>query len=117
MQRKIMPYHQSLQKACEALQQAAPAKFVTLMQHGTMSVEYYSPAEVDMQAPHKQDELYVIAKGSGTFFRNGERVSFAAGDVLFVPAGMEHRFENFTEGFATWVIFYGLDGGEQENNR
>jgi hypothetical protein len=32
--------------------------------------------------------------------------------VLFVPAGHEHRFEDFTPDFATWVIFYGPDGGE-----
>ena len=31
---------------------------------------------------------------------------------MFVPAGVEHRFENFTEDFKTWVIFYGGDGGE-----
>ena len=82
------------------------------MQHGTMSVEYFSPDKVDNQQPHKQDELYVIDSGSGTFFRNGERIQFNKGDVLFVPAGMEHRFENFTEDFATWVIFYGKEGGE-----
>ena len=32
--------------------------------------------------------------------------------LLFVKAGHEHRFENFTDDFATWVIFYGPDGGE-----
>lgn len=80
-----------------------------------MSVEYYAPEKVDQQTPHKQDELYVVASGSGTFFRDGERVSIAKGDVLFVPAGMEHRFENFTHDFATWVIFYGPDGGETKH--
>ncbi|CAN5253144.1 hypothetical protein BH11BAC6_BH11BAC6_05790 [soil metagenome] len=59
-----------------------------------------------------QDEIYIIASGSGMFFRNGERIRFNKGDVLFVPAGMDHRFENFTEDFATWVIFYGKKGGE-----
>jgi len=32
--------------------------------------------------------------------------------MLFVPAGVEHRFENFSDDFATWVIFYGPEGGE-----
>jgi hypothetical protein len=27
--------------------------------------------------------------------------------VLFVPAGMIHHFEKFSDDFATWVIFYG----------
>ena len=39
-------------------------------------------------------------------------MSFKENDVLFVPAGIEHRFENFTDDFATWVIFYGEKGGE-----
>ncbi len=77
-----------------------------------MSVELYRPQVVDPQTPHLQDELYVVVAGSGVFFRAGERVSFVAGDVIFVPAGMEHRFESFTPDFETWVIFYGPQGGE-----
>jgi hypothetical protein len=26
---------------------------------------------------------------------------------------VEHRFEDFSDGLAIWVIFYGPDGGEQ----
>jgi mannose-6-phosphate isomerase-like protein (cupin superfamily) len=86
--------------------------FMKQMDHGTMSVEYYKPANVDLQTPHKQDELYVIASGRGDFNKAGEIISFETGDILFVPAGMEHRFENYSEDFATWVIFYGPIGGE-----
>jgi len=77
-----------------------------------MSVEIYRPVNTDTQTPHLQDELYVIISGSGEFFNNGERSAIRQGDVLFVPAGVEHRFENFTNDFATWVIFYGPNGGE-----
>ena len=87
--------------------------FVTGMQHGTMSVELYRPDRIDLQTPHRQDELYVVVSGSGTFFVAGERMTFQTGDLLFVPAGAEHRFEDFTEDFATWVIFYGPEGGER----
>ena len=38
--------------------------------------------------------------------------SVPAGEALFVPAGVEHRFEDFTPDFATWVFFYGPEGGE-----
>lgn len=51
----------------------------------------------------------MIAKGSGTFIKDKEKILFTTGDVLFVPAKIEHRFENFTDDFATWVIFYGED--------
>jgi mannose-6-phosphate isomerase-like protein (cupin superfamily) len=101
----------TLKEAAQALQQSGQ-EFVQLLQHGTMKVEWYAPKEKDKQYPHLQDELYLVAAGSGTFFNNGIRHPFQAGDVLFVPAGHEHHFEDFTPDFATWVIFYGPNGGE-----
>ena len=108
-----MSYRAGLQEALQQLQQEGGKPFTTVLQHGSMSVEYYKPEGEDLQTPHRQDELYVVASGTGTFYRNGERCTFGPGDVLFVPAGMEHRFENFSPDFATWVIFYGPDGGER----
>lgn len=83
-----------------------------VLAHGGMLARFYAPREVDEQTPHTRDELYVVARGSGTFVNGGERHPFGEGDVLFVPAGAEHRFEDFTEDFATWVVFYGPEGGE-----
>jgi mannose-6-phosphate isomerase-like protein (cupin superfamily) len=91
---------------------AAGKAFGIVMGHGSMTVEYYAPKGVDPQKPHIQDELYIIASGSGTFFKAGERRPFGVGDVIFVEAGLEHRFEDFTDDFATWVVFYGPKGGE-----
>jgi mannose-6-phosphate isomerase-like protein (cupin superfamily) len=73
---------------------------------------FYAPRDKDKQYPHLQDELYLVASGSGTFYNKGSRHPFQAGDVLFVAAGHEHRFEDFTPDFATLVIFYGPEGGE-----
>ena len=86
--------------------------FLTLFEHGTLSVEIYKPAKVDLQQPHTRDEIYVVVSGSGEFLNDGQRTTFAPGDFLFVPAGIEHRFENFTDDFSTWVFFYGPEGGE-----
>ena len=80
--------------------------------HGTMLVEYYAPRGVDTQKPHTRDELYVVIAGAGTFVNGDDRQPFGPGDVLFVPAGIVHRFEDFSDDFATWVIFYGPEGGE-----
>lgn len=95
--------------------QLAELPFAVMMKYGTMTIEYFAPQEVDTQTPHKQDEIYVIIKGHSTFYRNGERISCKKNDVLFVPAGMEHHFENFSDDFATWVIFYGPEGGEADD--
>lgn len=90
----------------------ADRPFATLFEHGTLSIELYAPRCVDAQTPHARDEVYVIARGSGAFFCGGERRAFACGDLLFAPAGVEHRFEDFGGDFAAWVIFYGPIGGE-----
>ena len=76
---------------------------------GTSEIEvrHYAPTAVDNQTPHDQDELYFVISGTGTFERGAERVPFAPGDVLFVAAHEPHRFSNFTDDFATWVLFYG----------
>lgn len=101
----------SLSTAIQALQQV-PEPFVKLFEHGSMSVEYYQPDQLDHQTPHEQDELYVIISGSGDFELEGERKPFQPQDVLFVPAGAVHRFVDFSDDFSTWVIFYGQKGGE-----
>lgn len=88
--------------------------FLKLFEHGTLTVEIYKPEKVDLQQPHSRDEVYVVVSGTGEFMNDGERTTFAPGDFLFVPAGVEHRFENFTDDFSTWVIFYGPEGGEPE---
>jgi mannose-6-phosphate isomerase-like protein (cupin superfamily) len=84
-----------------------------LFQHGSMQLRFYAPPDPDPQIPHPQDELYVVARGTGVFSRAGEKVVFGPGDVLFVAAGVEHRFHDFSPDFATWVIFYGPPGGEE----
>ena len=103
----------SVIKAFQHLTDCEGETFVKVLQHGSMSVEIYRPINTDPQTPHQQDELYVIISGSGRFMLNGNYTDFRQGDVIFVPAGAEHRFENFTDDFATWVIFYGPEGGEK----
>jgi mannose-6-phosphate isomerase-like protein (cupin superfamily) len=87
-------------------------EFVTLFRHGTLEVEIYRPVGVDRQQAHKKDELYVVISGTGTFLHGAERSTFGPGDVLFAPAGLGHRFIEFSRDFATWVFFYGPESGE-----
>jgi mannose-6-phosphate isomerase-like protein (cupin superfamily) len=87
-------------------------RFVELFRHGTLSVELYAPRGSDPQSPHTRDEVYVVIEGRGTFRNGTERHPFERGDVLFVAAGVEHRFEDFSDDLAVWVFFYGPEGGE-----
>jgi len=104
-------------KLADALQMLPPPdgkRFVELFKHGTLTVELYAPRGIDPQTPHARDEIYVIAGGTG-IFRQGqyEDVRFGPGDVFFVPAGVEHRFKDFSDDLAAWVFFYGPKGGEK----
>ena len=85
---------------------------IPVFAHGSLEVEMYAPVDVDRQAPHERDEVYVVARGTATFFDGVSRCPVAAGTFLFVAAGQEHRFEVISPDFATWVFFYGPVGGE-----
>jgi mannose-6-phosphate isomerase-like protein (cupin superfamily) len=108
-----MPEHKlTVSDALARLPGSAGERYVELFQHGTLSVELYAPRGRDPQNPHSRDEVYVVVQGSGQFQNGDVRHPFGPGDLLFVPAGVVHRFENFTEDLAVWVIFYGPEGGE-----
>ena len=112
--------HLSTSAALRKLERAEGVRSVMLFEHGTLQIKMYAPRGsngelIDSQTPHSRDELYVVAQGSGTFFNGQTRCSCGLGDVLFAPAGSEHRFEDFTGDFALWVMFYGPEGGEPRN--
>jgi mannose-6-phosphate isomerase-like protein (cupin superfamily) len=88
-------------------------QWVVPFEHGTLQVGLYAPRGHDDQTPHTRDEVYVVVRGTGAFVNGDRRHTFAPGDVIFVPAHREHRFENMSDDFAAWVFFYGPEGGER----
>ena len=109
-----MPRHLlALREALARLPGPNGERFAELFTHGTLSIEVYAPRGQDPQSPHTKDEVYVVVQGSGRFRNGGERHPFGPGDVLFVAAGVEHRFEDFTDDLVVWVIFFGPEGGKQ----
>lgn len=84
-----------------------------VFQHGTLLLKLFAPRGHDPQPPHTRDELYVVARGSGLFVNGDARHAFGPGDALFVPAGVTHRFEDFSDDLMLWVVFYGPEGGEK----
>lgn len=80
-------------------------RFVELFRKERVSIELYVPRGTDPQQPHDQDEIYVVFAGEGSFVAGKSRRPFGPGDALFVPAGMVHKFEDFTDDLVVWVIF------------
>ena len=86
---------------------------LSVLRRGTLDLKLSArPLRPNRQTTHAQDEIYVIVHGRGVLFHDGKRDAFEPGDCLFVAAGTDHHFEDFSDDLAVWVIFYGPDGGE-----
>jgi mannose-6-phosphate isomerase-like protein (cupin superfamily) len=80
--------------------------FTSAFSKGSFELEFFAPRGKDYQTPHEKDEFYIIVRGSADLLIEGEKFSCTVGDALFVPAKVPHHFENMTNDFATWVIFF-----------
>ena len=67
---------------------------------------FFAPRHADYQTSHKEDEFYFITRGSGKLVIEEDSFECAAGDAFFVAAGVPHHFEDFTDDFATWAVFF-----------
>jgi mannose-6-phosphate isomerase-like protein (cupin superfamily) len=59
------------------------------------------------QVPHQRDELYFVASGSGRYRVEETVTAVGPGAVLFCAAYVAHGFEDISEDFSVWVLFYG----------
>ena len=103
--------------ALEAVRKSGDGLYGVLMERGTLEIGFYRPADKDMQQPHNKDEVYIVQSGEGFFECDGVSEPFESGEVLFVAAGVDHRFVDYSDDFAAWVIFCGPPGGEVDDVR
>ena len=106
--------HLDAQETIASLPEHAAQRFREVFRHGTLQVEIYAPRGRDEQTPHTRDEVYVVIRGRGIYASDAGRTPFGPGDFLFAPAGVAHRFEDFSDDLAVWVVFYGPEGGESQ---
>lgn len=59
----------------------------------------------DDQVPHREDEIYVVNRGTGQIQVGGETQPVGPGSVIFVAANVEHRFFDFADDLEILVIF------------
>lgn len=92
-----------LAKRCDPTQ-ASSAEFLRVP---AMSLSVYRiPAGApDPQQPHTEDEVYYVVRGRAVFRSGKKERAVEPGTVLFVEAGVEHRFERITEDLALLVVF------------
>ena len=59
----------------------------------------------DPQAPHAEDEVYVVLAGEATITVGDRSRPVRAGSVVYVPAAVPHRFHDVTAELAVLVVF------------
>jgi len=77
-----------------------------------LSVGLYvlGPDEVDRQQPHTEDEVYLVLAGSARITVGDEDRDVREGSVIFVAAGVPHRFHDIVEELRLLVVFGPAEG-------
>ena len=101
-----------LAEAQKLIPTPAGERAALVLKRGTLDIKLSIPVPPNVQTPHEQDELYVVIRGQGVLVHDGKRDPFTSGDILFVAAGVEHHYEDFSGDLALWRVFYGERGGE-----
>ena len=71
----------------------------------SLTIAFWPAGGVDDQMPHTEDEVYFIASGRGRLRVGGEDRAVEAGSVVYVAAGVEHRFYAIEEDLKVLVFW------------
>ena len=96
-------------------QQQAAKLYLEFLRVPSMSLGLYTlPAGgTDPQKPHAEDEVYYIISGQGAIRVGDEDRAVGPGSVVFVAAGIEHRFHSITEDLKILVFFAPAEGSQE----
>lgn len=88
-------------------QAAKPGPYLEFLRSEALSAGLYVLAEGgdDRQRPHEQDEVYYVCDGEAIFDIEGTEEAVRPGSVLFVRAGVAHRFRDIRSGLTVLVLF------------
>lgn len=95
---------------CRKVEGSEPRFFEFLKVEGLSGAVYRLPAGArDMQAPHLEDEVYVVVGGRGRLRVGTQEHEVREGTILFVRATAEHSFFDVEEDL-TLLAFFGAAG-------
>lgn len=91
----------------ELLQQLGGKRYHEFLRVPAMSAGIYvlQAGATDNQTPHKEDEIYYVVRGKAKMRLGREEREVREADVIFVEAGLEHRFSDIGEELVLLVIF------------
>jgi mannose-6-phosphate isomerase-like protein (cupin superfamily) len=96
----------------EAERAANNGAYLRFLSERNMSAGLYAlqAGELDAQKPHAQDEVYLVMSGRAAITVGEETTPVARGSVIYVPAGVPHRFHHITEDLRVMVVFSPPEG-------
>ena len=91
----------------EAARSARSEQYHEFLRRDSMSAGLYvlRAREQDPQTPHGQDELYYVVSGRGRIRVHEHDRPVGPGSIVFVEAGVEHRFHTITSDLTVLVVF------------
>ena len=84
-----------------------PGRSAEVFVDGDLEVRFAARPTIGPQIPHVRDELYIVAAGTGRYRVEDRVTAVGPGDLLFAAAHASHGFEDISEDFTVWVLFYG----------
>ncbi|MEU8461842.1 cupin domain-containing protein [Streptomyces sp. NPDC059982] len=96
----------------EAERVANDGAYLQFLHERNMSVGLYAleAGQSDPQQPHRQDEVYFVVSGRASITVGDETTTVANGSVVYVPAGVPHKFHHITEPLKVMVVFSPPEG-------
>jgi mannose-6-phosphate isomerase-like protein (cupin superfamily) len=93
--------------ALQQSQEASGKRYFEFLRVAAMSAGVFvlPPGGSDTQTPHKEDELYYVVRGRARMRAAGQERIVSAGSVIFVAAGVDHRFCDVEEELTVLVFF------------
>jgi mannose-6-phosphate isomerase-like protein (cupin superfamily) len=64
----------------------------------------------DLQTPHSEDEVYYVVEGRATIIVGEEERAVHEGSIVYVEAGVDHRFDSIEDDLTLLVFFAPAEG-------
>jgi len=81
--------------------------FLEFLRRDSMSAGLYvlDAGADDSQQPHTEDEIYYVIEGQAVLEVDGDQRPVKPGSIVFVAAGVAHRFHSIASKLSALVIF------------
>ena len=86
-----------------------PGRSTEVFVDGDLEFRFAARPSNGPQVPHARDEIYIVAAGTARYRVEDHVTEVGSGDLLFCAAHVPHGFENNSDDFCVWVVFYGAE--------